>query len=227
MPTSAPSLTRLSRFGLVNVYLVAEDDGLTVVDTGLPGGAKAIVKQAAALGAPIRRIALTHAHGDHIGSLDALAALVPDAEVLISTRDERLLRKDRTMDPGEPSDKLRGGFPGAKTRPTRTFEAGERVGSLEVVASPGHTPGHVAFLDTRDGTLLCGDVYTTINGVETTAQTNWKFPLAAMATWSRAIDLASARALRALNPSRLAPGHGKVVEDPVAEMDRAIAKAAG
>jgi glyoxylase-like metal-dependent hydrolase (beta-lactamase superfamily II) len=227
MTTSGSSLTRLSRFGLVNVYLVAEDDGLTVVDTGLPGGAKAIVRQAAALGAPIRRIALTHAHGDHIGSLDALAALVPDADVLISTRDERLLRKDRTMDPGEPSDKLRGGFPGAKTRPTRTFEAGERVGSLEVVASPGHTPGHVAFFDTRDGTLLCGDVYTTINGVETTAQTNWKFPLAAMATWSRAIDLESARALRALNPSRLAPGHGKVVENPGAEMDRAIAKAAG
>jgi glyoxylase-like metal-dependent hydrolase (beta-lactamase superfamily II) len=227
MTSSPASLTRLSRFGVVNVYLVAEDDGLTVVDTGLPGGAKAIVKQAAALGAPIRRIALTHAHGDHIGSLDALAVLVPDAEVLISTRDERLLRKDKTMDPGEPADKLRGGYPGAKTRPTRTFEAGERVGSLEVVASPGHTPGHVAFFDTRDATLLCGDVYTTINGVATTSQMNWKFPLAAMATWSGAVDLESARALRALNPSRLAPGHGKVVENPGAAMDRAIAKAAG
>jgi hypothetical protein len=56
---------------------------------------------------------------------------------------------------------------------------------------------------------------------------NWKFPLAAMATWSGAIDLESARALRALNPSRLAPGHGKVVENPAAAMDRAIAKAAG
>ena len=227
MTSSRASLTRLSRFGFVNVYLVAEEDGLTVVDTGLPGGAKAIVRQAAALGAPIRRIALTHAHGDHIGSLDALAALVSDAEVLISTRDERLLRKDKTLDPGEPADKLRGGYPGAKTRPTRTFEAGERIGSLEVVAAPGHTPGHVAFLDTRDATLLCGDVYTTINGVATTSQMNWKFPLAAMATWSGAIDLESARALRALNPSRLAPGHGKVVENPAAAMDRAIAKAAG
>jgi glyoxylase-like metal-dependent hydrolase (beta-lactamase superfamily II) len=226
--TSSPlSLSRLSRFGFVNVYFVAEDDGLTVVDTGLPGTAKAIMKHAAALGAPIRRIALTHAHGDHIGSLDALAAAVPDAEVLISARDERLLRKDKSMDPGEPGDKLRGGYPGAKTRPTRTFAAGERIGSLEVVATPGHTPGHVAFRDTRDGTVLCGDVFTTINGVATTSEMNWRFPLAAMATWSGEIDLESARVLRALNPTRLAPGHGKVVDDPGAAMDRAIAKAAG
>jgi glyoxylase-like metal-dependent hydrolase (beta-lactamase superfamily II) len=208
MTNSSPTLKRLSRFGFVNMYLVAEEDGLTVVDTGIPGSAKAIMKAAAALGAPIRRIALTHAHGDHIGSLDA-----------------RLLKKDMTLDPGEPQDKLRGSYPGAKTAPTRTFEPGERVGSLEVVAAPGHTPGHVAFLDTRDGTLLAGDAYTTINGVETSARKPLGFPLAGMATWSPEVELASARALRALNPTRLAPGHGKIVDDPGAAMDRAIAKA--
>ena len=42
-----------------------------------------------ALDAPIARIVLTHAHGDHIGSLDALHELLPDAEVLISSRDAR------------------------------------------------------------------------------------------------------------------------------------------
>jgi glyoxylase-like metal-dependent hydrolase (beta-lactamase superfamily II) len=225
--TSSPSyLTRVSRFGLVNAYLVREDDGVTVVDTMLPGSAKAILAAAQRAGAPIRRIALTHAHGDHIGSLDALAEALPDAEVLISHRDARLLAKDRTMDPGEPQDKLRGGYPGASTRPTRTLAPGDRVGSLEVVAAPGHTPGHVAFLDTRDGTLLCGDVFTTINRVATTATTNWRFPFAAMSTWSSELDLASARALRALDPARLAPGHGKVVEAPAAAMDAAIAKAA-
>jgi glyoxylase-like metal-dependent hydrolase (beta-lactamase superfamily II) len=226
MTSSSSTVTRLSRFGVVNVYLVAEGDGLTVVDTAIPGSAKAIMKAAAGLGAPIRRIALTHAHGDHIGSLDALAAALPGVEVLISTRDARFLRKDMSLDPGEPQDKLRGGYPGAKTEPTRTFEPGDRVGSLEVVAAPGHTPGHVAFLDTRDGTLICGDAYTTINGVETTARKPLGFPLAGMSTWSPEVELASARALRALNPSRLAPGHGKVVDDPGAAMDRAIAKAA-
>ena len=217
--------TRISRFGFVNAYLVREDDGLTLVDTMLPRSAKAILRAAGELGAPIVRIALTHAHGDHIGSLDALAAALPGVEVVISERDERLLRKDFSLDPGEPQRKPRGSLPGAKTRPTRTLTAGETVGSLEVVAAPGHTPGHVAYLDRRDGTLFCGDAYTTLGGVATTDKIRLPFPLASMATWDGATELASARALSALQPQRLAPGHGKIVEAPVSAMEAAIAKA--
>jgi glyoxylase-like metal-dependent hydrolase (beta-lactamase superfamily II) len=219
--------TRISRFGFVNAYLVREDDGLTLVDTMLPRSAKVILRAADELGAPIVRIALTHAHGDHIGSLDALAAALPGVEVLISARDERLLRKDMSLDPGEPQRKLRGSYPGATTRPTRTLTAGETVGSLEVVAAPGHTPGHVAYLDRRDGTLICGDAFTTLGGVATTDKVRLPFPLASMATWDPATELESARALSALQPARLAPGHGKVVEAPVSAMEAAIAKATG
>jgi glyoxylase-like metal-dependent hydrolase (beta-lactamase superfamily II) len=218
------NLTRISRFGFVNAYLVREDDGLTLVDTMLPGSKKAILAAAERLGAPIVRIALTHAHGDHIGSLDALHDALPQAEVLISTRDARLLQKDKTMDPGEPASKLRGGYPGARTTPSRTFGPGDRVGSLEVVAAPGHTPGHVAFLDTRDRTLIAGDAFTTIGRVATTAKVTLPFPLASMSTWDRPTELETARALRALDPSRLAPGHGKIVDAPGAAMDAAIAK---
>jgi glyoxylase-like metal-dependent hydrolase (beta-lactamase superfamily II) len=219
--------TRISRYGFVNAYLVREDDGLTLVDTMLPRSAKVILRAAEELGAPIVRIALTHAHGDHIGSLDALAAALPGVEVLISARDERLLRKDKSLDPGEPQRKPRGSLPGAKTRPTRTLTAGDTVGSLEVVAAPGHTPGHVAYLDRRDGTLFCGDAYTTIGGVATTDKVRLPFPLASMATWDPATELDSARALAALQPARLAPGHGKVVDSPVSAMEAAIAKASG
>jgi glyoxylase-like metal-dependent hydrolase (beta-lactamase superfamily II) len=217
---------QITRFRFVNAYLVEEEDGLTLIDTTLPRSAGAIQRAAAQLGRPIVRIALTHAHGDHIGSLDALAAATPGAEVLISTRDARLLVKDMTPEPGEPADaKYRGSYPGASTKPTRTFEPGERVGSLEVVAAPGHTPGHVAFLDTRDRTLYCGDAYSTLGGVATSAKANPRFPLPAVATWHAPTELASARALRALDPARIAPGHGKVVEQPGAAMDAAIAKA--
>jgi glyoxylase-like metal-dependent hydrolase (beta-lactamase superfamily II) len=222
MPTN---VTRISRFGFVNAYLVSEDDGLTLVDTLVPRSAKAVLRAAQGLGAPIVRIALTHAHGDHIGSLDDLAAVLPDVEVLISARDARLMRKDMSLDPGEPQRKLRGSYPGAKTRPTRTLAAGDTVVSLEVVAAPGHTPGHVAFFDRRDGTLLCGDTYTTVGGVATTDKVRLPFPLASMATWDPEIELASARALRALDPAALAPGHGKIVDAPAGAMDAALAKA--
>ena len=216
---------RISRLG-VNAYIVDEEDGLTLVDTMLPRNQKRILAAAQALGRPIVRIALTHAHGDHVGSLDALAAALPGVEVVISGRDARLLAKDMTHDPGEPPDKLRGSYPGAQTAPTRTVAPGDRIGSLEVHAAPGHTPGQVAFLDARDRTLYCGDAYSTLGGVATAAELHWRFPLVNFGTWHKPTALATARALRALEPARLAAGHGKVVEAPGAAMDRAIAKAA-
>ncbi len=217
-------VNRISRLGMVNAYLVREDDGLTLIDTMFGGSAGKIIAGAEASGGPIVRIVLTHAHGDHIGSLDALKQRLPEAEVIISSRDARLLRKDMSLDPDEPQDKLRGGYPGAETKPDRTVDVGDRIGSLEVIAAPGHTPGHIALLDPRDSTLYCGDVYSTLGGVATSAKVNPLFPLA-LFTWHRPTELESARALRAFAPARLAPGHGKVVESPLEAMDRAIARA--
>jgi glyoxylase-like metal-dependent hydrolase (beta-lactamase superfamily II) len=220
------AIHQISRFGLMNAYLVEEDDGLTLVDT-MMGASKKILAAAEALGKPIVRIALTHAHGDHIGSLDDLKAALPDAEVSISPRDAKLLAKDLTQSPEEAAmGKFRGDLRGAKTTPDRLLEPGDRVGSLEVVAAPGHTPGHIAFLDTRDRALICGDAYATVGAVATTAKPDWRFPATGFGTWNRPLSLETARALRALEPTALAPGHGKIVTDPVAAMDRAIAKSA-
>jgi glyoxylase-like metal-dependent hydrolase (beta-lactamase superfamily II) len=216
---------RITRLGLVNGYLVEEEDGLTLIDTAMPHSSKAFLAAAAQVGKPITTILLTHAHGDHVGSLDELHAALPDAAVVISQRDSRYLDKVMTLDPGEPQSKLRGSYPGAKTKPTRTVMPGELVGSLEVIASPGHTPGHVSFLDPRDRTLYSGDAYSTLGGVATSAKLNPRFPLPGFATWDKPLALASAKALRALEPARLAPGHGKVVESPGAAMDAAIKRA--
>src|SRR3954471_3839230 len=220
-----PNLVRLTRLRAVNAFFVVEDDGLTLVDTMIPRSQDAILAAARELDAPIVRIALTHAHGDHVGSLDALPPALQQAEVSISARDARFLAGDMSLAPDEPQSKLRGGYPKVQTRPGRLLAPGDRVGSLEVVAAPGHTPGQVAFLDTRDRTLIAADAYSTLGGVATSAKANPRFPLPALATWHRPTELASARALRALDPARLAPGHGKVVEQPGAGMDQAIAKA--
>jgi glyoxylase-like metal-dependent hydrolase (beta-lactamase superfamily II) len=222
-----PNLTRLTRLGFVNAYLVSEDDGLTLVDTMISGSAKGILAAAAGLGRPITRIVLTHGHSDHVGSLDALAARLPDAEIAVSTREARLLRGDRGFDPGEPESKLRGGWPKVTTPPTRLLEPGDRVGSLRVVSAPGHTPGHIALLDERDGTLIAGDAFSTLGGISTTGRINPRFPLAGMSTWDRPTANRTAAMLRALEPEALAVGHGPVVADPLAGIDRALAAVAG
>jgi glyoxylase-like metal-dependent hydrolase (beta-lactamase superfamily II) len=95
------NLFRLTRFGMINCFLVREADGFALVDTGLRGSAGAILRAAARLGASIRRIVLTHAHIDHIGSLDRLMAAVPSPELAIGQREARLLAKDLTLDAGE------------------------------------------------------------------------------------------------------------------------------
>jgi glyoxylase-like metal-dependent hydrolase (beta-lactamase superfamily II) len=219
------NLFKLTRLGAINCYLVREDDGFTLVDTGMSGSAGAILEAARQRQAPILRILLTHAHVDHVGSVDALHKLLPEAEVIISARDARFLTGDHSLDANEPQVKLRGGYPVITTKPTRLLQPGERIGSLEAIASPGHTPGHLAFLDTRDRSLIAGDAYQTLGGIAVSGVIRPLFPLPAMATWHLETALRSAEALRALEPSRLAVGHGPVLEGPLGAMDRAIATA--
>jgi glyoxylase-like metal-dependent hydrolase (beta-lactamase superfamily II) len=216
-------LTRFPRLFPVNCYLVREDDGLTLIDTTIGGSTEAILAAAKRMGAPIVRIALTHAHMDHVGSLDALHAALPDAEVLVPAREARFLAGDRTLEPGETQGKLRGSWKTCTTQPTRLLQPGDRVGSLDVVASPGHTPGHVAFFDTRDGSLIAGDAFQTRGGIAVSGVIRPLFPFPAMGTWHKPSALSSARALRALEPTVLAVGHGAMLSDPIPAMDAAIA----
>jgi glyoxylase-like metal-dependent hydrolase (beta-lactamase superfamily II) len=217
------NLIQINRLHFVNAYLVRESDGFTLVDTTIGKVADGLVAAARDAGGEIRRIALTHGHGDHVGALDALhAQLGEDVEVLLGEFDARILAGERIVD-----GKLRGSWPKVATKPDTLLCGGERVGSLEVVASPGHTPGHVAFLDTRDRTLIAGDTFTTYWRAEIPNRLGQRFPLATIGTQDRGQVVESARALRGLEPAVLVCGHGPALRSPVAAMDAALARATG
>jgi glyoxylase-like metal-dependent hydrolase (beta-lactamase superfamily II) len=132
-----PNLTQLTRLHFVNAFLVREDDGFTLVDTTMGGAADALIAAASSAGGPIRRIAMTHGHGDHVGSLDALRRRLGDGvQVLMPDLDARILAGEKIVE-----GKLPGSWPTVETRPDVRLLAGDRVGSLAVVPSPATAPG--------------------------------------------------------------------------------------
>ncbi len=218
--TISPHLIQLTRLRVVNAYLVREDDGFTLIDTTFSGAADDLVAAARAAGGEIVRIALTHGHGDHVGSVDALhERLGSDVPVLMPELDARIHAGESVTD-GKP----KGSWPTVKA-PLERIAPGQRIGSLEVVASPGHTLGHVSFLDTRDRALIAGDSFVTIGGVAVTSHLHWRFPLAAAATQDRGQALRSGEAALELAPSVLLVGHGAAVRNPAEPMRAAVERA--
>jgi len=215
---------RLTRFGVINCFLVHEDDGYTLIDSNLKGSEEEILGEAGDV--PIRRVLLTHPHVDHVGSVDGLMATINGLRLLASERSIPILRipPDLSLRQGEVGP-IRGGTPGIKTEVTQTVAEGDQVGSLLVVDSPGHIHGHQAFLDERDGTLYAGDAFASLGRLTITGFTPWWFPLKAFSNRSQARD--TARKLQAYPIQRVACGHGKVLEGGHELLQGAIDRAKG
>lgn len=207
----------------INCYLVEEQDELTLIDCALAGSAREIALAAKAIGKPITNIALTHAHIDHVGALDALKKRFPEAQVSISEREAKILSGDKSASPEDEGKPVKGGIPkNIQTKPDRLLQEGDRVGSLEVVFSPGHSPGSISFFDRRSGVLIAGDAFQTRGGTAVSGTLKALFPFPALATWDKRTALDSAKKLTALQPAVLTVGHGRMIDHPARFMEQAI-----
>jgi len=122
-------------------FLVPHAEGVIVIDVGPPGTSQAIEDGLVRLGAgwsDVSEIVLTHSHFDHTGGL--AEAIEHASGVSIRTGAD---------DAGTIHDES-----GVAVMP---LQEGERVRHFEVIATPGHTPGHICLLDEANSLLLAGD----------------------------------------------------------------------
>jgi glyoxylase-like metal-dependent hydrolase (beta-lactamase superfamily II) len=220
------NLLQLTQLGSINCYLVREDDGFTLVDTCFRGAHRFILQFVTTANTPVKRIILTHAHPDHVGSLDALRERLPSVELIISSREQRLYESDFSLDAEEAQSRIsRGSFPRCKTNVDRTVVEGDTIGSLRVISAPGHTPGQIALFDVRNSALIVGDAFSSLFGLYVAGHLNWLCPFPTWATWDANTAYDSAQRLVQIAPSYLVTGHGPVLPNPVAKMNTAVAKA--
>ncbi|PAD39001.1 MBL fold metallo-hydrolase [Terribacillus sp. 7520-G] len=213
-------LTFMPRLFPVNCYLIEEENELTLVDAALPSSVSSILSAARTIGKPITRIVLTHAHSDHIGALDGLKAALPDVKVMLSGMEWDILHNKEKTAEGLP---IKGSYPkDIRTKPDDLLNEGDRVCSLEVISSPGHSPGMLAFVDRRNGALLAGDAFQLRGGMAVSGDVRWRFPFPGWATWNKECAIQSARKLADLEPTILAIGHGDLLHSPAAKMNEAI-----
>ena len=145
-PSSAATWERAS-FGFVSAYVLVRDGEALVFDTGTgEGGVGPIGDALVAAGAgwdAVSSILVSHRHADHAGGVEAAAGEAPDATLYAAQPD-----LDRV-----PAGDLA----------TSEVVDGDRVVGVRVVATPGHTSGHVSGLEEATGLLLVGDAL--VNGV--------------------------------------------------------------
>lgn len=171
--------------GIVNVYLVRLEAGYLLIDTGMQTDAcfDALARALEGLGVDwtdIRRILLTHIHPDHIGLAARLLRLTGAPLDLHRADDELLAHVTNTdvhsgwqqevLTSAGVSPEMRARVHSAMFEIQQTFErlvparllcGGETIpvaqGLLEVIWTPGHSPGHVCLYDRERRVLISGD----------------------------------------------------------------------
>jgi len=163
----APGVYRVDAIGLknaINVLLLENDDGWTLVDTGLASSVGRIKDALTSLGSgpeDLKRIFITHQHDDHTGGLKGLLEWAPGVEVGATAYEAEVISGRRGLDP--PSNSLFRYMARSAQPPGipigKVLREGDVVSGFRIIATPGHTLGHAALLRNSDGLLFTADAF--------------------------------------------------------------------
>jgi hydroxyacylglutathione hydrolase len=153
---------------VMNVYLLEEDDGVTLFDGGIVAMTEWVAEAAARLGG-LKRVVLGHAHEDHRGVAPGLGAPVlchPDevryAEASGQTEYYRLEKLEKRRFRALYPHLLRE-WDGGPVRIAGTVEEGDEVAGFEVRHFPGHAPGLIGLWRKSDRLALVSDTVYMLN----------------------------------------------------------------
>jgi glyoxylase-like metal-dependent hydrolase (beta-lactamase superfamily II) len=203
---------------IANPYLLIDPDGLTLIDAGMPGSQKKILRYMDGLGfkaQDLKRILITHADFDHVGGLAALKT-ASGARVFASLAEAQAVAEGHASRPLQPRSRIvkllfdlsARMFKPDPVQVDELLSDGQVfpvLGGLRVVETAGHTPGHISFFAPTHGILFCGDsIVSEETGLRGSHGAN---------NWDQAKADESVRKQASLGTTILCSGHGPVVRD--------------
>lgn len=209
-----------------NLFLVEEGDGLILIDTAVDSSeiaeVIALIKESRK---PLKAIAITHSHDDHLGGLAQFKKAFPGSPLLFPKREYQLIEKKELL-PDEKQTPLKEGIPDElPVKPNRLIEEGDTVGELQVLFTPGHTPGHICFYHPEHKYILVGDVLQTLGGAAICGVHRDAFAKPARLNWDLPLSIETVERLLSLQPRYIGTGHGEVMRDASAVLPQTIEEA--
>ena len=204
----------------VNAFLLAEDEGITLIDSGLANRKETFLRALSELRRSpdeLKHIALTHHHTDHTGNLAALVK-ASGAEVWVHPLEAPIVRGEVPLPWSNPKSTMlkmlwpvvgrlsiyNSLAPAQVDHEVADGQGLPMAGGMKAVHTPGHTAGHMCYLVQRHGgVLFVGDAATNILGLR---------PPLGMSTLDMAQAKDSIRKLAALEFEVACFGHGRVLK---------------